>query len=121
MGFAPSFFRHIEHELQARGYVRRPWRLTRTLLWRKENSCAVTISGIEVPHPSIHPLSTSVDAYFESLRKALADLMKRATLTDLILPGGGSLPLPAWFIDWCQHNGIRLHLLDADSQLPEWH
>ena len=38
-------------------------------------------------------------------------------VTDIYFPGGGRLPIPDWFRDWCTKMGIRIHIVDP-HELP---
>ena len=66
--------------------------------------------------PCLPPLGTAdaaardalIDRWFRQLQNVLRALKRRHPTLEASLPGGGSVPIPDWFLDWCQEQGIRI-------------
>jgi hypothetical protein len=116
MPIQPSYARHIETVLISRGFRKRQWRkgILGTRVYERHGRSSVVIPTIELPPPAVQPTGAAIDDYFRGLQGVLAGLGKRYPVTDLYLPGGGNLPLPGWFEDWCKENGIRVHLVTGE-------
>lgn len=112
-----SFTMHIENILTNSGFQKQPWRkgILGTRLYTRGAQGVVVIPTIEIPPPSVAPIPQSIDDYFKSLRDVLTGMTKKFKITDLYFPGGGNIPLPNWFSNWCNQNGINVHILGTDE------
>ena len=110
----------IEHILWRNGYNKRPWRQGKlgVKVYEKNNKAIVLIPTIEIQPPFICSQSKAVDDYFTELKKLLTGLNNKFKLTDIFLPGGGTIPIPEWFSDWCKQNGIKIHLVNYNEGNP---
>ena len=61
----------------------------------------------------------NVDDVFEQIKKGIIESKKKRGCFPgkILLQGGGNLPIPEWFKDWCKENNIVLQILDAESIL----
>ncbi len=71
-----------------------------------------TIIGVE---------NVNVDASADSglqideLFKNLIELIKRTNTKEIFLPGGGEIPVPDFFKEYCRANGIEIHFVSMES------
>lgn len=75
----------------------------------KNGSPLVIVPGL----PSAKPASPSsarkpIDDWFRQLQDVLHDLKKRFCGVDILFKGGGIVPIPDWFRDWCAQEGIEI-------------
>jgi hypothetical protein len=119
MALNVSFANHVGDSLRQAGYAVRRWRhgVMGTQVYERNGRAIVVIPSIELPPPVIQPISQSVSDYFKRLCDVLSGLGKKFNVSDLFLPGGGDVPVPEWFKDWCKKNGIRIHIIDSDSSV----
>ena len=117
MALTVSFAKHIGDSLRRVGYSVRRWRhgVLGTQVYERGGRVIVVIPSIELPPPVIQPIPQSIADYFKRLCDVLSGLGKKFKVTDLVLPGGGVIPIPEWFIDWCKKNGIRIHIVEPES------
>lgn len=117
MGLHVSIAKHIADLLKRAGYRPRQWRrgALGNRVYEKNGTAVVVIPVIEIPPVAIQPVKISIDDYFDNLRRLLAGLMKKLKVCDLFFTGGGTIPVPPWFEQWCEENGIRIHILDPES------
>ena len=59
-----------------------------------------------------------IDVWFRQLREILERLNERFGKITLALEGGGDVPVPNWFMDWCADQGIKIEFLACDSVIP---
>lgn len=63
-------------------------------------------------------LEDQFDDYLKRLQRQLQKTIAGGLpVTDIYFPGGGTLPIPDWFRDFCAQNGIRIHIIDP-NELP---
>lgn len=51
----------------------------------------------------------------EGLFKHLIELTRRSGSHDIFLPGGGEIPIPGFFEEYCRNNGINIHLISREN------
>lgn len=122
MALSTSIAKHIEDILKRTDFIRRPWRrgIAGTRVYERAKRAVVVVPTIEIVPPCVRPVEQSVDDYFKKLRDVLAGLSKKWNVSDLFLPGGGSIAIPSWFMEWCDANGIRVHVMDPDQMADEF-
>jgi hypothetical protein len=52
-------------------------------------------------------LQDEIDKFFRSL----IDIINKNGIKNVFLPGGGTIPIPQFFLDFCTENGINIHLV----------
>ena len=87
-------------------------------VFEKNGKCVVAIPVIEIAPPDVAPISASIDDYFRQLQNALRNLVNGIPITDLVFSGGGTIPIPAWFFQWCRESGIRVHIMEPREEHP---
>jgi len=60
---------------------------------------------------SIQTLESEIEKFF----KTLMGIIHRKGIKNVFLSGGGSIPIPQFFLDFCKENGINIHLLTTDN------
>lgn len=75
--------------------------------------CAVGIAGGLLNRPT----PTSVTDFFRRLKKWLSSMSAKVNQTTLVLPGGGTVPVPRAFRDWAKRRGIQVVI--AGTELPK--
>ena len=72
------------------------------------------VGEVVVPELPIESASskTAVDDCFRNLQDKLNDVLAKGRITDIFLPGGGTVPIPEWFKEWCAKNGIKIHIFE---------
>ncbi len=117
MGIVISNLRAIEEDLLARGYRRRAYRHgylgVRVLV--KDEKAILIIPSIEVGDRFNQPLPEAIDESFKKLAAYLEKMSKRMTVTDIVFGGGGSIPIPDWFVQLCSAMKIRLTISSLDQ------
>jgi len=58
-----------------------------------------------------HSHSSLLDSWFKQIQKILAHLKLRLGGVDIAFFGGGMIPIPAWFQDWCKQEGIQIMMI----------
>lgn len=116
-----NYTKNVIEELNQRGYKHKKWRHgalgSAVYIGTPHQKPKVVIKTIEVPPPSIQPLHASVDDYFRRLQSLLVGIISALGPVDLFLPGGGSIPVPSWFQDWCRDNQVHIEICEGD-RLP---
>jgi len=56
-------------------------------------------------------LQTEIDKFFRSL----IDIVNKNGIKDVFLPGGGTIPIPQFFLDFCKENSINIHVVTAEN------
>ena len=56
-------------------------------------------------------LQEEVDKFF----KSLIDIIRKNGIKDVFIPGGGTIPIPQFFLDFCRENGINIHVLTLEN------
>ena len=54
-----------------------------------------------------------IDDWFRQMQDVLRDLKKRFGGVDVFFEGGGTVPIPDWFRDWCAQEGINITVGDG--------
>jgi len=49
-----------------------------------------------------------IDDWFQQIREILTELKNRIGTVDVAFQGGGTIPIPDWFWDWCAQQGIEI-------------
>lgn len=117
MSINVSFTKHIKEVLKSSGFKYIRWNFNKlgTRVYIKGKRAVVVIPTVEISPPYVAPIQQSIDAYFNDLRNFLIGLSKEHKITDIFFSVGGKIPLPQWFSDWCNQNGINVHILGADD------
>lgn len=59
------------------------------------------------------PGVSKADSWWRELQKVIEDARRSGLPVDkLVFPGGGNIPIPDWFTDWCKKNGIEIEILE---------
>jgi len=63
-------------------------------------------------------LEDEIDKFFRSF----IDILTKNGIRDLFLPGGGTIPIPQFFLDFCRENGINIHIVTNENmnQFENW-
>lgn len=56
--------------------------------------------------------SSLLDTWFRQIRAILGALKRRHGTVDVAFAGGGTVPIPDWFRDWCVQEGITILIID---------
>ncbi len=59
--------------------------------------------------------SADLGLQIDELFKNLIELIKRTNTKEIFLPGGGEIPVPDFFEDYCRANGIEIHFVSMES------
>ena len=59
-----------------------------------------------------------IDNFFRSL----ISILQKNGIKDVFLPGGGTIPIPQFFLDYCRENGINIHIITQENidQFANW-
>jgi hypothetical protein len=119
MSVTLSYAKHISESLKRAGYTLRWWRhgILGTRVYERSGQVIVVIPTIEISPSFIQPISQSMDEYFKKLHQVLIGLRNKFNISDLFLPGGGGFSIPDWFKEWCNLNGINLHIIDLEGHM----
>lgn len=83
-------------------------RLLGASVFERNGECVVVVTSITLGGSKHNQRQQEVDDYFRSLQRMLINLKKRFPKAALILPGGGNIHVPGWFLDWCKQQGISV-------------
>jgi hypothetical protein len=63
-------------------------------------------------------LDQEIDIFF----KSLISIIQKNGINDVFLPGGGTIPIPQFFLDYCSMNGIKIHIITQENidQYSNW-
>jgi len=53
-----------------------------------------------------------IDDWFQQIREILTELKNRIGTVDVAFQGGGTIPIPDWFWDWCTQQGIKIEVVE---------
>jgi hypothetical protein len=53
-----------------------------------------------------------IDDWFQQIREILTELKNRNGTVDVAFQGGGTIPIPDWFWDWCAQQGIVITVIE---------
>jgi len=56
-------------------------------------------------------LQDEIDNFFRSL----INIILKNGIKDVFLPGGGTIPIPQFFLDFCNENGINIHIVTNEN------
>lgn len=56
-------------------------------------------------------IENHITKFFDSLKRILAN----NSIKDIFFPGGGTIPIPKDFIDFCKLKGITIHFITNDN------
>lgn len=59
--------------------------------------------------------SVDVGPQMDDLFNRLIETLQRAEAKEIFLPGGGDVPIPGFFRDFCRERGVRIHILSVES------
>jgi hypothetical protein len=59
--------------------------------------------------------SADLGLQIDELFKNLIELIKRTNTKEIFLPGGGEIPVPDFFKEYCRANGIEIHFVSMES------
>jgi len=63
-------------------------------------------------------LKDEIDKFFESLKRIIGKLKSLGkSISGVYLPGGGTIPLPKWFRDFCKENGGEILIYSDENVL----
>jgi hypothetical protein len=107
-----NFMRSFINRLRDAGWkninVRRHTSLDNQALKRGEKTI-VCIEQIQLDG------SLDFNPQIEGLFKHLIELIRRSGSHDIFLPGGGEIPIPDFFIEYCKNNGIKIHIISVEN------
>ena len=63
-------------------------------------------------------LQNEIDIFFRSL----INIILKNGIKDVFLPGGGTIPIPQFFLDFCNEHGINIHIVTIENvdQFENW-
>ena len=70
---------------------------------------------IAVVKPISIDISKGIQNEIDKFFRSLADIIVRNGIKDLFLPGGGTVPIPPFFIDECRRNGVNIHIVTREN------
>ena len=76
-----------------------------------DESSAPIFAAPPLPHlnGSDHPIEHDlIDDWFQQIREILTELKNRIGMVDVAFQGGGTIPIPDWFRNWCAQQGIEI-------------
>jgi hypothetical protein len=56
-------------------------------------------------------LQDEIDKFFKSLEK----ILEKNAIEEVFLPGGGTIPIPQFFLDYCKKHNIQIHLVTVEN------
>jgi hypothetical protein len=56
-------------------------------------------------------LQDEIDKFFRSL----INIINKNGIKNVFLPGGGTIPIPQFFLDFCKENGINIHVVTNEN------
>jgi hypothetical protein len=56
-------------------------------------------------------LRDEIDKFFKSLK----NIVEKNAIKDVFLPGGGTIPLPQFFLDFCKEHNINIHVVTLEN------
>ncbi len=59
--------------------------------------------------------SADLGLQIDELFKNLIELIKRTNTKEIFLPGGGEIPVPDFFKEYCRANGIEIQFVSIES------
>ena len=59
--------------------------------------------------------SLDLKPQIEGLFNHFKELIRRSGSHDIFLPGGGEIPIPGFFEEYCRNNGIKIHLISLEN------
>jgi hypothetical protein len=68
--------------------------------------------GTDILVPNVKQSRDWWDELLNILNRAMATGIP---LKKIVFRGGGTIPIPDWFKDWCRENGIDIEILDPDE------
>ena len=69
----------------------------------------IVVKNINID-PSVD-LTPQIEGFFKELIKTIY----RSKAKTIFLPGGGNIPIPEFFIEFCGERGIEIHIIDLES------
>ena len=114
-----NFIKHIIDQLKASGFRHKRWRngVLGTAVYIQgphPKHAKVVVKSIEIPPRTVKQIGSSVDEYFKKLQAILKGIIAAIGPIQLFLPGGGSIPVPEWFENWCKDNQISIEICSTD-------
>lgn len=62
------------------------------------------------------PTVAHSDDWWNELKQVLDQTLKNGIkISEIIFKGGGDVPMPDWFRDWCREQGIKIEILDPEE------
>lgn len=62
--------------------------------------------NLKIPFPVIEVIRN--ECPWEKLKNAIEQLLRHHAIHQIVLRGGGNIPVPPWFMDFCIENGIEI-------------
>ena len=59
--------------------------------------------------------SADIRPQIDELFKSLIEIIERANAKEIFLPGGGDIPVPDFFKEYCRSYGIQIHFVSMES------
>lgn len=56
-----------------------------------------------------------IRAQFDGFFKNLIELIMKTDSKDIFLPGGGDIPVPDFFMEFCRNYGVNIHIISIDT------
>ena len=73
------------------------------------NQGTILVSGIVLPRFKNESIKEQIENYFENLKKEIQK-QQPLKIRSIIFQGGGVIPIPKDFKDWCKQMGIQTSL-----------
>ncbi len=61
--------------------------------------------------------TVDISPQIEEVFLSIIDLVKKSNRPEVFLPGGGDVPIPEFFKDFCLENGIQIHVIDIKTMM----
>lgn len=59
--------------------------------------------------------SGDIRPQIDELFKSLIEIIERTNTKEIFLPGGGDIPIPDFFKEYCRERGIQIHFVTIES------
>ena len=111
-----SIITKISEILKNRGWKWKPIKNRRGLkgievLGGPMNQGTILVSGIVLPRFKNESIKEQIENYFENLKKEIQK-QQPLKIRSIIFQGGGVIPIPKDFKDWCKQMGVEIVILD---------
>lgn len=112
----------VQNEYRQRGWTR-AWHRncpqgSGGRMYTKGDKRSIYLPHIPINPWSLVPTAQQVDDFFNKLMSEIKRMLKSGkTVSPVLFQGGGTIPIPDWFRDFCVEHGITLKVLEPGDVL----